>query len=277
MFMKDKRVIVGILTCFCFISIDAETVKILAIGNSFSRDAVENYLWDIAKAEDDTLIIGNMYIGGCSLETHWNNTVTEAEAYSYRKINDEGIMTITENKRLSEAITDEDWNYISFQQVSRDSGMYDTYFPYLPNLLAYVKSLATNPEVEYVLHQTWAYAQTSTHPGFANYDNNQATMYEAILNTVFCVATELSIDIVIPVGTAVQNIRTGCIGDNLCRDGFHLDTGIGRYAAACTWYEKLSGKPVMENTFVPAGLSSREMELARTAAHHAVMSPQRIK
>ncbi|MDR0542392.1 MAG: DUF4886 domain-containing protein [Dysgonamonadaceae bacterium] len=274
--MRNKKVAVWIFMCFCFVSLYAEKVKILAIGNSFSEDAVENYLWNIAKAEEDTLIIGNMYIGGCSLETHWNNAVTNAAAYSYRKINDEGMMTVTESKRLSDAITDEAWDYISFQQVSQNSGMYDTYFPYLPNFLAWVQSLATNPEVEYVLHQTWAYAQTSTHSGFVHYGNNQATMYEAIVNTVFRVATELGITIVIPTGTAIQNARTAYIGDNLCRDGFHLDTGIGRYTAACTWYEKLSGKSVMENTFVPAGLSSRKIALARTAAHHAVSVPQNV-
>ncbi|MDR2058283.1 MAG: DUF4886 domain-containing protein [Dysgonamonadaceae bacterium] len=272
-----KKILVSLIPiCFCFSHLDAAKIKILAIGNSFSEDAVENYLYDIAAAADDTLIIGNMYISGCSLETHRNNANTAAAVYSYRKINEEGIKTVAENKRLSEAIADEAWDYISFQQVSQNSGMYDTYFPYLPDLLAYVQSLAANPQVKYVLHQTWAYAQTSTHSGFANYNNNQTTMYEAIVNTVFRIASEVGIDRVIPSGTAIQNVRTSYIGDNLCRDGFHLDTGLGRYTAACTWYEKLTGKSVMENTFVPAGLSLRKTELARTAAHNAVLSPQSV-
>jgi hypothetical protein len=274
--MRNKIVIAWFCTCFSFASLYAEKVRILTIGNSFSEDAVENYLHDIAKADEDTLIIGNMYIGGCSLETHYNNATTNAAVYSYRKINDEGIRTVTENKQLSEAITDEAWDYISFQQVSQNSGTYNTYFPHLANLLNYVKPLATNPQVKYVLHQTWAYAQTSTHSGFANYNNNQATMYAAIVNTVSIVADSVDIDIIIPAGTAIQNVRTSYIGDNLCRDGYHLDTGIGRYTVACTWYEKLVGKPVMENTFVPEGLSSRKVELARTAAHYAVLSPQSV-
>src|SRR5690606_7557061 len=48
-------------------------IKILAIGNSFSEDAIENYLYDLAKASGRKVMIGNMYIGGSSLENHWTN------------------------------------------------------------------------------------------------------------------------------------------------------------------------------------------------------------
>ena len=44
-----------------------KTVRILAIGNSFSQDAVEQYLHELAEAEGISTIIGNMFIGGCCL------------------------------------------------------------------------------------------------------------------------------------------------------------------------------------------------------------------
>ena len=44
-----------------------DTIKVLAIGNSFSQDAVEQYLHELGEAEGITMIIGNMFIGGCSL------------------------------------------------------------------------------------------------------------------------------------------------------------------------------------------------------------------
>ena len=37
-----------------------KVVKILAIGNSFSQDAVEQYLHELAEAEGISTIIGNM-------------------------------------------------------------------------------------------------------------------------------------------------------------------------------------------------------------------------
>ena len=167
-----------------------ETIRILAIGNSFSQDAAESYLDDLAKADGVRLIVGNMYIGGCSLETHWNNALGNLAAYSYRKIT-EGDTVVLASQTLRTAIADEDWDVITFQQVSHTSGQLSTYFPYLTNLVQYVKSLATNPNVKFAMHQTWAYASNSTHSGFANYNNNQEQMYRAIVETVNNAAAQI--------------------------------------------------------------------------------------
>lgn len=250
-------------------------IKILAIGNSFSEDAAESYVDDLAKADGVQLVIANMYIGGCSLETHWNNASANNAAYSYRKIVN-GVKTTLSNKTLQEAIADESWDYITFQQVSNNSGIYSTYFPYLTNLLQYVKTKATNPGVKFAMHQTWAYAANSTHSGFVNYGKNQQTMYSAIVSTVNKVASQVGIDIIIPAGTAIQNGRSSYIGDNFCRDGYHLSVGLGRFTAACTWYEKLLGKSVIDNTFIPSGVSASEARVARNAAHYAKLQPDNV-
>src|SRR5690554_1071652 len=102
---------------------EVTNLKILAIGNSFSDDAVEHYLYGLAEANGDNILIGNMYIGGCSLERHYNNMKENAAAYSYRKIVD-GNKTITPDYKLIDAIKDEEWDYISVQQVSGQSGIY---------------------------------------------------------------------------------------------------------------------------------------------------------
>ena len=47
-----------------------DTLRLLCIGNSFTEDAVEQNLHEIAAADGHVLIVGNMYIGGCSLEKH---------------------------------------------------------------------------------------------------------------------------------------------------------------------------------------------------------------
>ena len=44
-------------------------MKILAVGNSFSRNAT-TYLHQTAAAQGISLTAVNLYIGGCSLETH---------------------------------------------------------------------------------------------------------------------------------------------------------------------------------------------------------------
>ena len=250
-------------------------IKILAIGNSFSQDAAESYLDDLAKAEGVRLIVGNLYIGGCSLETHWKNANGDLPAYSYRKIT-EGDTVVLAGQTLLSVLKEEQWDYITFQQASPFSGLSGTYFPFLTNLLQYVKKSVTNPHVKFALHQTWAYAANSTHTGFFNYNNNQDFMYHAIVNTINDVAYQVGIDIIIPVGTAIQNGRSSIFGDHLCRDGYHLSLGTGRYIAACTWYEKLLGRLVIGNSFVPAGVSEAEADIAQHAAHAAVLNPNRV-
>lgn len=256
-------------------SIYAKQIKLLAIGNSFSDDAIEHYLPGLAEANGDTIIIGNMYIGGCSLEKHYNNSVNNSPDYSYRKIVG-GIKTTTPNYRLIDAISDEKWDYVSFQQASPLSGLYESYFPYLDRLIDFVREHSTNPDVKMVLHTTWAYAQNSTHTGFSGYGNNQTTMFNAIIDATNRVAQQTGIDVIIPAGTAIQNGRTSSLGDTFCRDGYHLDLNYGRYTASCTWYEKLFQKPVVGNSYAPYTITPFQIKVAQLAAHHAVKTPEKV-
>ena len=81
-------------------------LRILAIGNSFSQDAVEQYLYELFEAAGQKVIIGNLYIGGCSLERHWGNTSNGKADYYYRKIVN-GVKTETKNATIFHGLTDE--------------------------------------------------------------------------------------------------------------------------------------------------------------------------
>jgi hypothetical protein len=250
-------------------------IRLLTIGNSFSDDAVEHFLYGLAAAEGDTIVIGNMYIGGCSLETHYANALNDAPAYSYRKIVG-GRKHIIPNYKLSEALVDEEWDYISFQQVSSLSGKYETYFPYITFLKKYAEDHLLNRNARFILHVTWAYAGDSTHEGFANYNRDQLTMYHAIIDATKRVAETTGIAVMIPAGTAIQNGRTSPLGDSFCRDGFHLQLTYGRYTASCTWYEILFGKSVVGNSYLPQEITPCQALIAQLSAHYAVRNPFEI-
>lgn len=264
------------------VTVKQAPLRILAIGNSFSQDAVEQYLYELLKAEGIDAIIGNMYIGGCSLETHWANANGNLAKYSYRKI-ENGSKTTKDNSTLDAALRDVKWDYISLQQVSGKSGLYDTYKPYLGNMVNYVKGRATNKYMKLMLHQTWAYAAYSNHTDFKNYGNDQMEMHKAIVDAVNEAAIEQNIGIIIPAGTAIQNGRTSFIGDNFNRldNGdatryYHLETTYGRYTAACVWFEKITGKNVVGNAYAPKGLDAKTVKVAQTAAHLAVQNPNAV-
>ena len=277
--MKQYKIVA---ICMCILLLLAggtyaqqKTVRILAIGNSFSQDAVEQYLHELAEAEGISTIIGNMFIGGCSLERHVKNARDNAPAYAYRKIGTDGKKREKGKMSLEAVLADEDWDYVSLQQASPFSGMYETYEASLPELIEYVKARLPK-RTKLMLHQTWAYASTSKHSGFKNYNCNQLTMYQAIADAVKKAAKANKIKIVIPSGTAIQNARTSFIGDHLNRDGYHLDVKIGRYTAACTWFERIFKHNVVGNPYTPEGLDEARKAVAQKAAHAAVKHPYKV-
>lgn len=270
--MKIRFLMLSMALLLVGVVMQARTVRVLAIGNSFSRDAVEQYLHELAAADGDTLIIGNMFVPGCPLERHVNNIRADKPEYVYRKIGDDGKRIERKNTTVKEALADENWDYISFQQASKFSGKYDTYSKSLPELMEYVKKNGPRKYVP-VLHQTWAYKQGADHSGFKLYDDDQMTMYRAIVDANNRAAKLGKIKVIVPSGTAVQNARTSFIGDNMNRDGYHLDLDHGRFTAACAWYEKLMGRDVTRNAYAPEGMNPDIAFVAKKAAHEAVASP----
>ena len=251
-----------------------KSLKVLAIGNSFSVDAME-YLWDICdSAGYDDVVLGNLYIGGCSLDTHWSNMQSGAAAYEYY-VNDLGSWRKTK-KSVLYALESEEWDIITIQQVSQDSGRPET-FKNLQNILNYINQHKKNPDAKIYWHMTWAYQTGSTHSGFSNYNRDQMKMYKAITSAAQGILQSYGdIDGLIPSGTAIQNLRTSYLGDKLTRDGYHLNYSAGRYTAALTWFHTFTGQSLEDATWYPKGTNAvnpADLPAIREAVTNAVAEP----
>lgn len=265
-----KRIFISIVVLLAVVFNAAASedgiLRILAIGNSFSEDALEQEFYPIAKADGMQVIIGNMYIGGCTIDRHVENIKGNLPAYSYRKIGLDGQKVTTPNVRLIEAISDENWDYITVQQGSPVSGLLESYSQ-LNYLVDWVRSVA--PQAVVAMHQVWAYSKTSTHTGFKNYDNDQMKMFNMQTSASSTAAFDAGINILIPTGKAIQALR-GLLPDvELTRDGYHLDKRLGRYVAAATYYEVLTGKNILDNTYVPENVTEDEINAAKKAVRQA--------
>ncbi|MGN0173843.1 MAG: DUF4886 domain-containing protein [Acutalibacteraceae bacterium] len=225
-------------------------MKILSIGNSFSEDA-QRYIHQIAKSNGDDIYCANLYIGGCSLERHYNNIVNDVADYDWQ-VNGEHT---DEKISIKSALMRDNWDYITVQQVSSYSGMIETYYPFISEILKYVKSICKN--VKILLHQTWSYEQNSHHPDFKNYDYDTDKMFKQIVETNKEVAKRENIKIIIPDGEIINKLRKTKLfdykngGASLCRDTFHMDFIFGRYALGLTWYKVLTGKSVLDIPYTP--------------------------
>ena len=228
-----------------------DTLKILAFGNSFSKDAMQ-YLWDIAKSYGvKNVVLGNLNIGGCSLETHYANMTQNAAVYAYAK-NTSGKWETTKNATALDGLQDEDWDIITIQQVSDQSGD-PSAFGNLAGILQYLEQRKPKKDTKILWHMTWAYQSDSTKAAFKKYNNDQTKMYEEIVKRVKNdVLFHDNFAGVIPSGTAIQNLRKTAVGDTLTRDGYHLSYGMGRYVAALTWYCYITGADPKEVTYLPS-------------------------
>jgi len=252
------------------------SLKVLAIGNSFSVDAMRNYLYDVLKSADyDQVILGNLYVGGCDLDTHWNYISNKSGSYEYHKNDDNGQWVTTYGCDALTALQDENWDVITVQQVSGKSGMPSTYGN-LQNVVNWVNQYKTNPDAKIMWHMTWAYQQDSTHESFPNYNSDQMTMYNAIVDTVQNVVLNTEgIDGIIPSGTAIQNLRGTALGDTLTADGYHLNDLHGDYTASLTWYAALTGESLDLVDFVPAAVTNDVFNVKRSVGH-AVANPYEV-
>ncbi len=227
-----------------------DTLRILAIGNSFSDDGTE-YLPDLLRtAGIHNVTVARLYIGGCSLERHCNEYASGAENYKYSKAKNGVWAVVSEHCSLRDGIKDEPWDIITMQETSGLSGIYDNYREWLPKLIEIVRNEATNPHASIVWHETWAYAVNSDHERFPLYDRSQAKMWNGIQSCVENLKKDFNIDVVIPSGKAIQLARETSLNNknkvpdackvyDLTRDGYHLNRQYGRYIAACTWFETL--------------------------------------
>lgn len=224
-------------------------MNILAIGNSFSQDAT-HFLHQILTSGGIANAVVNLYIGGCSLKRHWDNALSEAPDYLYELNGHSTGRHIS----LLDALSEAEWDVITLQQASPDSGINDSYYPYLPQLIKYVRQLA--PHARLMLHQTWAYDVDSAHEAFGRYGRDQLTMYRRLCAAYGAAAQRYELEL-IPCGDAVQALRAtpefDCShgGRSVCRDGCHMDTIYGRYLLGGVWYQSITGRSIMTSSYIP--------------------------
>ncbi|MBO5213060.1 MAG: DUF4886 domain-containing protein [Clostridia bacterium] len=229
-------------------------MKILSIGNSFSADA-HAYLHALAEQRGIDLTTVNLAIGGCSLQTHWDNVVNEKANYLH-SVN--GGAWAEQLVTIEQILKADYYDVVTFQQVSHFSGQYETYQPYLNDLISYVRDF--QPSADLYFHRTWAYETDSQHSEFPIYDRDQRKMYNAICKAseMACLATGATL---IPSGDVIQALRERIPafdyangGESLCCDGFHMSMTYGRYAVALTWLATFTGKHVEPLPFMELDL-----------------------
>ena len=216
-------------------------LHVLMLGNSFTHDAV-SYVPHMLQtlAPDFKFDITVAYYTGCGLERHYVNMTGEARKgispNTYRVTRcDEQTEAWQELGQMewADILALDQWDLVTLQQRGADAWQsYYTYFkPYLPELVMHIRSVAPDAFFGWMLTQG-AYADS--------FEEQEAHWEGTALNSQK-VAEAFPGTIVIPYGTAVQNLRQ-CpelreVGQDIGMtvDGNHLQEGLPTLAASyCT-------------------------------------------
>ena len=215
--------------------IQHDTLRILSIGNSFTQD-VTAYLDEIVKAAGIDSKTCCVYIATQSRASlqNWLENCYRKERIVLQRVVGDVEMPVTEGT-MSQLFA-QNWTVVTIQQVSSLSGRYSSFYPYSHRLIDEILANCTNPRVSIGFNMSWTYASFYEHSKRWGEE-----FWLDVVSTTKQVCEKDGIDLIIPTGTAIQNARNTSLMDasELTRDGIHLSFGVGRYIAACTWFQTL--------------------------------------
>ena len=204
-------------------------LKVLAIGNSFVEDPLA-YLDDIVQASGidcDRLCVYSAVVGYSSLQ-YWADRCQNDDSVTITRSSGKLDMPVTQAP-LNE-ILNQDWDVVTVQQVSTQAQDAQSLSQPLPYLVSQIRKCCPNKDVVIAFQQVWSYWW---------YENGTSLDHWEIITDVVKTTFSYGVDMIIPTGTAIQNARATELNTphGLTRDSIHLCYGIGRYVAACTWFE----------------------------------------
>ena len=211
-------------------NIDPNAISILSIGNAAATAALDSLPVVLEKLGYTKIRVGNLYKGDTKLAEHAELIASEEEgAYKYASY-EEGKWVVTDTVAFG-ILEPEDWDVIVLQEATAEAAKGNAG---LAETVAAIRE--TNPFTPLA----WSIAWAPT--GAANQGEVFEEIVDAVVNTV---SESKEFDYIIPVGTAIQNLRTTFFQDNV-GSGNNLSANIGVPAATLTWAAVLTGKTVNE-------------------------------
>ena len=271
---------------------EARGTKVLMIGNSFSICCLK-HLPQVAADRGVELDLASLYIGGCTLERHWGNVLSNDvnEAFRPYQFDRNRFGAHTKGRaNICDVLRMAKWDIVTIQQGSHKSWRPESYHPYGDNLVAKIRELA--PQAKIYVQETWSYVPWDGR--FKEWGIDQNEMYAKLHDAYGAFAKQHGLA-VIPFGTAVQEWRKrlpvkyteNSLGGDVVgggnqeeRDHFKRDKDnnwkincdpchLGRkgdYFQALVWARVLFGADLKELKYKPDFVTDSDAKLMREIA-----------
>ena len=262
--MKFLRTTTFLLFAICLLACSAEdvqnkpTLKVLDIGNSFTNDATDllPLIAESSGSDVSNFCLYKAIRSNASFKSWYNVYCDRDTAYTYRIEKVFGGLSANvstgrgakgDGSLFRKLLTDEQWDIIIIQpyygignSASREG--------YLNKFISVIKEHQPNAEIGFhIIHSLWDHHAS-------NKEGSSYERWKLVCSSTKSLQEEYGIDFIIPYGTAIENLRSSSLNNeyDLTRDGLHLAYGLGRYTAACCYYESLitprSGISVLGNS-----------------------------
>lgn len=225
------------------------TLNILFIGNSFTEDAVQHLPGIVAAAGLGKVRMVHMNFGGRTIAEHASGYFTADDYKCYRSDPGTSAWTRDNGKYTVQDIVEEnEWNVVSIQEHTGRPVAWNWTADNQHQIEQWLANMNGDqsgmPQFVYIMSQAYGDPDIVTYGQSGWLTDNfasQAAMFEAIASRGRKVQRDTAVDTVIPTGTTLQNLRSSSLNTpyDLTRDGYHMDLGLARYAAACTVFESV--------------------------------------
>lgn len=240
------------------------TYNVLHIGNSFTQDAIENHYADlIAKSGiTDKVFLSWLHKGGRTVAEHSEkykvSDAPEYNEYYYQIMKPSGNTMKWEHVQPSgtgnspKVVKATQWNLITIQEHTGNKDAWEWNDRHRNNLEGLIQNIRKDqkgaPKIVYVMAVAYgdpakmvSSSEIKTMVLQNHFQSDQKKMYDVIVDRAKKAIAATSVDGVIATGTMLQNLRTSSANTpvDLTRDGYHMDKGIARYGAACTFFESI--------------------------------------
>ena len=278
-------------------------MNVFFVSNSTCYYFTDELYGLLTSAGYENVTLALAYYSGCPLEKHYNWLQQDNAGYKLRIVDEKGI-TMKDNYSMRMSLNLKNWDVISFDNNAATFGSgnaataIDICEPYFGKLHAYMKK--NFPDARLMWHEVWAAEIGAKKSTFEVNDKEKRTqIYEAKRDVMHHMMKEYGVEGV-PTGDAWEKIRdlplfttplketpeierftlntriiNGKIKDDFSHDG---DIGGGQYLNACVWFEILTGKSCLGNSFRPKyeldgkdlSLTEEKIALLQKTAHETV-------
>ena len=279
-------------------------MNVLFVSNSTCQFFTDELYGIFAAAGLEDVTLALVYYGGCSVRQHYEWSQDKTVANYQLRIIDKNGLGVTSDYSLDRALDYARWDVISFDNNAKTfgSGKVETALgitePYFGQLLSYIKE--KYPDARYLWHEVWANDIGYSAPSFkVETAEKRTSIFKAKQGVMYHMMETYGIGGV-PTGDAWEKVRdlplfttplpeftgvtrfaltsriaNGEFKDDYSHDG---DVGGGQYLNACVWFEILSGRSCVGNTFRPkyqykghdVSLTDEKTAILQNAAHEAV-------